>query len=205
MATENIWVSNARAQALTAMTAPQNVIGVPNGDYGGLINTSESSSDWVFLMGDPTAAITGTQTIRVYCKAGENTNNPTMDLFLNEGDFSSWTQKATLYLGAAAPAKNNTLTPYTQGWYIEATWDASLISNRNNVVMTGAIYGQGGSPSNRNSIAVEGILWIANTVDPGAGPVAKVRNATNNGWLTGVPKVRNATNDGWLTGAPTIL
>jgi hypothetical protein len=135
-----------------AFTNPTNAVGTSDSTWAGDLNTSTSyTSRWA--MEDPSRAITGTQTISVFAKKGSNSGNPTIAINLYESS-----SLVTSVVG-------DTSVTSTTGQTVSGTFNASIISNPNNVEIEVVQTAAGGGPSARNSAQIEYIEWTVNLLD----------------------------------------
>lgn len=148
-ATESRWASS---HITGSFANPTNAVGSTNNTWAGVLNQNSSyTSRWA--MEDPSGSITGTQTIRVFARKGSNSNIPTIALNLYENGS---------LIQSLVGATNVTSTT---GQTVQGTFDATAITNPNNVEIEVVESGTGGSGSARNSAQIDSIEWVVNLLD----------------------------------------
>ncbi|RJQ14830.1 hypothetical protein C4553_00010 [Candidatus Parcubacteria bacterium] len=149
-ATETKWASS---HITGDFDNPNNALGASDGVWAGALNVNDNdTSRWA--MEDPSGAITSTQTINVLARKGSNSGTPTIAINLYEN--GSLVQ-------SVASATNVTSTT---GQTISGTFDASVITNPNDVEIEVVMVSAGGSPSARNSAQIDSIEWIVELTPP---------------------------------------
>ena len=145
-ATENRYASS---HITGAFSNPNNAVGSTTGTWSGDLNTvANYTSRWA--MDDPTPTISGTQTINILAKKGSNSGTPTIAINLYEN--------GTLVQSIVG----TTNVTSTTGQTISGTFNASVITNPNNVEIEVVETGTGGNPSTRNSAQIDYIQWVVN-------------------------------------------
>jgi hypothetical protein len=143
MATENLYASS---QALGAIASPSNALGSGTGTWAGTPNENVSTTD-IWDMANPTGDVAnGTHTVTVVARKGSNTGTPTLQLTARIDGVDFATGSATNI--TSTTGQNVTLNVNTAG-------AVDLTTLR---VVT-EIVAAGGSPSVRNSVEIDTILW----------------------------------------------
>ena len=145
-ATETKWASS---HITGGCTNPNNAISTTDGIWTGEVNANISCISR-YALEDPSGGITGTQTISVIARKGSNSNNPTLAVNLYEN--GSLVQSVV----------GGTSITSTSGQTVSGTFDASAITNQNNVEIEIVVTGAGGSGSARNSAQFDSIDWTVN-------------------------------------------
>lgn len=143
---------------------PDNANGSADDIWAGDTNTNSSwTSRWA--MDDPSGTITSTQIIRAFARKGSNSGTPTLAVNLYENG----TLVQTIISATDVTS--------TTGQNIGGIFDASAITNQNDVEVEVVVNGVGGSPSTRNSAQIDYIEWVVE-YDASSAPTVTTNFAT---------------------------
>lgn len=149
----------AQTHVSGSFTNPNNALGNTPTTWAGTVNANSSPSS-IYQVAAPSAPLTATQTVRVIFRKGTNSGNPSGSIALVDASG-----------GVIVQGSSTTITS-TTGQTLSLTFDASQVSDINDIRIQVSVTGIGGNPNTRNSAQISHIELEAQLQELAPEPLA---------------------------------